>query len=256
MAYIPALKGFITDVPEIWLKRKDDRVFHYNKLTSSNVTPNTNFTEVTGGWGLYPIAYLPGASTMEMTFESAEFDGELFSMANATDFIEDATGEESEVWGNVEFEVEGEGSATTTDEVDIYLPLQPPAGTKYYINGLSEQPADDSGELEAGEFKVGTFSQDGKRYKATITFGTALDVGSVLVVNYVYTKKLLTAKINNQRTFVGSAMLRWPVYSAGNEVDAAEVKGYFLMKIYRCRVTQFPGFDASLDNRLLVQQCA
>lgn len=56
MAYVPALRGYITDVPEIWLKRTDNRVFHFDQISSSNVSPDTQFTEVNGGWSLYPVA--------------------------------------------------------------------------------------------------------------------------------------------------------------------------------------------------------
>lgn len=59
MAYVPELRGYITDVPEIWLKRTDNRVFHFDQISSSNVSPDTQFTEVNGGWSLYPVAYLP-----------------------------------------------------------------------------------------------------------------------------------------------------------------------------------------------------
>ena len=50
MAYIEKLQGYVTDVPEIWLNRQDGRKFHFDKLSSSNVSPENNFTEVNGGW--------------------------------------------------------------------------------------------------------------------------------------------------------------------------------------------------------------
>ena len=94
--YVPSLKGYVTDVPEIWLKRADDKVFHFDQLSSSNVSPDTQFTEVTGGWSLYPVAYLPGQSTMEMTFESSQFDADLFALATNTEFKSEAM----EIWGS------------------------------------------------------------------------------------------------------------------------------------------------------------
>lgn len=50
--YIPAYKGYITDVPEVWFKRSDRKIFHYDKITACSVTPNANFTEVDAGWSL------------------------------------------------------------------------------------------------------------------------------------------------------------------------------------------------------------
>jgi hypothetical protein len=44
--YVPAFKGYITDVPEMWFKRCDGEVFHFDELTQASVTPNTQFTEV------------------------------------------------------------------------------------------------------------------------------------------------------------------------------------------------------------------
>ena len=42
MAYIEKFKGYVADVPEVWFKRIDGRVFHYDKLTSASVTPQVN----------------------------------------------------------------------------------------------------------------------------------------------------------------------------------------------------------------------
>ena len=103
--YIPSLKGYVTDVPEIWLKRKDDKVFHFDQLSSSNVSPDTQFTEVNGGWSLYPVAYLPGQSTMEMTFESAQFDADLFALASNTEFKTESV----ELWGTANIAAETAG---------------------------------------------------------------------------------------------------------------------------------------------------
>lgn len=54
--YIPAYKGYVTDVPELWFKRNDGRIFHFDQLTAFNASPNVNFTEVNAGWSLYPVA--------------------------------------------------------------------------------------------------------------------------------------------------------------------------------------------------------
>lgn len=59
MAYIESLKGYIIDVPELFLERNDGQRFHFNQITTSNVTPDTQFMEVNAGWALLPVAYLP-----------------------------------------------------------------------------------------------------------------------------------------------------------------------------------------------------
>lgn len=55
MAYIENLKGYITDVPEIFLNRQDGQKFHFDKISSSNVTPDNQFNEVNGGLKLSPF---------------------------------------------------------------------------------------------------------------------------------------------------------------------------------------------------------
>ena len=55
--YIEQFKGYITDVPELWFKRKaDGRIFHFDQLTSGSMSPDVQFTEVNGGWSMFPVA--------------------------------------------------------------------------------------------------------------------------------------------------------------------------------------------------------
>ncbi len=48
--YVPAYKGYIADVPQVWFKRCDGEVFHYDEITQASVNPQTNFTEINAGW--------------------------------------------------------------------------------------------------------------------------------------------------------------------------------------------------------------
>ena len=310
--YVPALKGYVTDVPELWLKRKDDKVFHFDQLSSSNVSPDTQFTEVNGGWSLYPVAYLPGQSTMEMTFESAQFDADLFALATNTEFKD----ENVEVWGHAVAEAEEDAQDTYVIETEESL-----TGATIYINGFKktvgvagtpeyqytavapengDNPASNgwyelnegvytltedttvtasktyyervtsnsgSGSTEsqtadttdAGDgvntyagFDVEASEQDSSTgvYKTRIVLadGTGIAKGDQISIDYYITQSLSTIQVDNQQTFVGEAMLRWPVYSSGEEVKAAGVKGYMLMHIYKCRCTAMPGFDTSYKS--------
>lgn len=375
--YVPALKGYVTDVPELWLKRRDEKVFHFDQLSSSNVSPDTQFTEVNGGWSLYPVAYLPGQSTMEMTFESAQFDAELFSLATNTEFKDDVV----EVWGHATVTVDEANQDTYVIETDKSL-----TGAKLYINGFlvargveggasvpfdstqwtyGYEEASMSGvtnpktaglyelnltedsyayipqTIEVGDSLTGTlYVSDGdggyeltddvtaqadtvyykkelkaeeyrhEQYELTTdetvdaektyytrvavpagSEGIALDaltneqkagvntvagfnvgaseidastgvyktriiladpsglaVGDQIDIDYCTEETLSTIQVDNQQTFVGEAMLKWPVYSSGEEVKAAGVKGYMLMHIYKCRCTAMPGFDTSYKS--------
>lgn len=328
--YVPALKGYVTDVPELWLKRKDDKVFHFDQLSSSNVSPDTQFTEVNGGWSLYPVAYLPGQSTMEMTFESAQFDADLFALATNTEFKDDKV----EVWGHAEVDAEPE-QENSTQSTFIIESEDDLTGAKFYINGYA--PADgvagaltsaSGGDSETGtagatvdvfeytaktlqngdnpqrlglyvntateqsatpvyvlttdtEAQSGTTYYEKKAksnlangvntvagfdvlpseadestgtYKTKIILATSgtdivgLKKGERLSVDWYREETLSTIQVDNQQTFVGEAMLKWPVYSSGEEIKAAGIKGYMLMHIYKCRCTAMPGFDTSYKS--------
>ena len=363
MTYVPSLKGYVTDVPEIWLKRKDNKVFHFDQLSSSNVSPDTQFTEVNAGWSLYPVAYLPGQSTMEMTFESAQFDADLFALATNTEFKNETV----EVWGSAIIEATEEGQHEFVIESEADL-----TNAKFYINGFTQinvekgalskkgyfvavtpaqgdSPADknwfeyvdgkyiatadaaveagktyykfeemaDAANENTGYTKVDdvtnanpkqsgwyevndngeyvltedatpgsgktyytknsadtyTADQDDKAGVHTVASFRVLDTvkdsstgvyrtkiiltskdnsglakGDQLEVSYVYAKSLATIQVDNQQTFVGEAILKWPVYASGEETKAAGVKGYMIMHIYKCRCTAMPGFDTSYKS--------
>ena len=84
--------------------------------------------------------------------------------------------------------------------------------------------------------------------RITLSDATGIKAGDIVAINYCYSATVETAKIDNQQTFVGEAILRWPVYSSGEEVKAAGVKGYCMMHIYKCRCTAMPGFDTSYKS--------
>ena len=71
--YVKDFGGYIADVPRLWFKRCDGRVFYFDELTAATVTPQVNYTEVNAGWSLYPVAYLPGQSTFEMSITSKQY---------------------------------------------------------------------------------------------------------------------------------------------------------------------------------------
>ena len=84
--YVEKFAGYIADVPRLWFKRCDGRIFYFDELTAATVSPQINYTEVSAGWSLFPVAYLPGQSTFEMQITSGKFEADLFVMTNATKF--------------------------------------------------------------------------------------------------------------------------------------------------------------------------
>lgn len=61
MAYVKSVDGYIADVPYVWFKRCDGKVFFYDELTAASVTPNQSTQDINAGWSLFPVATLPGA---------------------------------------------------------------------------------------------------------------------------------------------------------------------------------------------------
>lgn len=240
MAYMPPLQGYVADVPEFWFKRIDGKQFHYTELTNASVTPQVNFTEVQAGWSLYPVAYLPAASTLEMQLTSGQFDTSLFALANGGDFEADST-YKMPVTENLAV-TSGIVTLGTTENV---------TASDVVINGMDRVTGSTPA---AGKFAVATTGTEAP-YTTTITFNaTDFADGDIVEVHYALTKSnAVSLNVTNDRAAIGEAILRWPVYNGGENVsqatfNGASIKGYVLMRVYRCRITAVPGFDTSYKS--------
>lgn len=222
--YIPAFKGFIADVPEVWFTRCDKRTFHFDKLTSVSGTPQIETTDINGGWSLFPLAQLPGQSTYDIEMTSAEFNADIFSMANAVDFEKDTFTE----YVTEYVELDSTGKGTLTGE---YAPDQ----SVVYLDG---KLGEDKTEINV------TVAGEGAARVATITYAD----GAGQTIQVMYTKEhanAMVAKMDNQKTAVGTLLEKWPVYNSGDDCTKSAIVGYYYVRVYRCRVTQTPGIDSS-----------
>ena len=52
----------------------------------------------------------------------------------------------------------------------------------------------------------------------------------------------------NRDSVIGEAFMRWPIYSANADCADSAIKGYVELHVFRCRVTQGPGFDSSYKS--------
>lgn len=177
---------------------------------------------------------------MEMTFESAQFDSDLFALAtnqtfdkevvDVTDFYEVVISAEKTAELATPYAVKGTGAA---------------AGTEVNINGLTVAKGETP---EAGQFVVAdsTGGVDGAAFKTVLTFADNL-AGKTISVYVDRKVEADTITVDNQQTFVGNALLKWPVYSSGDEegLAAGGVKGYLYQKIFKARCTAQPGMDTS-----------
>ena len=233
--YIPEFQGYIADVPRMWFKRCDGRVFYFDELTQASVTPQVNYTEINAGWSLFPVAYLPGQSTFEMQVTSGKFEADLFVMTNATTFEANANYEvpKTEI-------LELDGSA----EVEL---LEDPVSGSVSIAGMEETAQSPT----AGTFKVtpAVWTQTTPPTISThakITFSAVSDVeGGKVEVNYFYKKAAQEANITNQSSAMGEAIMVYPVYGNGDDCTDSSIIGHVYVRVYKCRVTAQPGFDAS-----------
>lgn len=233
--YIPAYKGYITDVPELWFKRNDKKIFHFDQLTAANMSPNVNFTEVNAGWSLYPVAYLPGQSTMEMQCTSGQFNAELFAMANGQNFAE----KEFYVPFTKTFEVDS--TKVVTLEHDGIVD-----NDDYPVTVEGMERVDGDGTIATGCYDVSAVTAN----KCTITVGDMTNDEGITSIDVTYYVKqnVKAIDIDNKSTAVGSLIAKWPVYSSGEEGNAGGVKGHLIMHVGKCRITAMPGFDTSYKS--------
>lgn len=118
------------------------------------------------------------------------------------------------------------------------------------ISGLTEAET-----VAAGKFKVsitkfakGTEDNEDTPAETVITFNTGdVKVGDTIRVSY--RRRVVSAgtvaAMTNGTTAKGELFMHFPVYSDGSDCTESAMKGMVHFHVYRCRVTQTPGFDAS-----------
>lgn len=226
--YVEALKGYVADVPKVIFKRCDGRKFLFDELTAATVTPQMNPMEINAGWSLFPVAVLPGQSTFEMSITSGKFDAELFSMANATEYVDNAdyampTAERHEIDANHQITL-----------------LETPIEDSVSIKGMEEVDQNP----DAGEFTVDAATKK-------ITFNEA-EEGTIEVI-YDYKKAVAEAIIDNKSSAIGEASCIWPVYGSGDDCSESAIVGYYIVKVFRARITTVPGMDTSYKSAATFQ---
>lgn len=169
MLYIEKYDGYIADVPNIEFVRCDGTLFAYDELTSASMTAGHNMITITGGQGNFPLAYIDTDSTLELTFESAKFQTEIFEMANGVTTVEGDFG----VIESNRYDVES--------GLKITLPFEVQANS-VKIRGLEEVASD----IAAGKFTVAiTASAAAVDGSTVITFNEGdVTVGQTIRVSY------------------------------------------------------------------------
>ena len=226
--YVESLKGYVADVPKVIFKRCDGRKFLFDELTAATVTPQMNPMEINAGWSLFPVAVLPGQSTFEMSITSGKFDADLFSMANATEYAE-----------NEDYAMP---TAERHEIVASHITLlETPIEDSVAIRGMTEVSTNPTA---AGEFKVDYENK-------TVSFHSS-EVGTVEVI-YDYKKTVQEAVIDNKSSAIGEASCIWPVYGSGDDCSESAIIGYYVVKVFRARITTVPGMDTSYKSAATFQ---
>lgn len=231
MLYLEKYKGFMADVPNITFIRCDGTPFSYDTLTSASMTHNHNTITITGGQGAFPLAYIDTDSSLEFTFECAEFNMDIFELANAAKIVEGDFGS----YETGRYEVE--------NGLKITLPFETKSGS-VLIRGMEEASA-----AAAGKYVV-TITASGAETagKTEIAFNTG-DVAVGDAVRVTYQRRIVgSAAVSVKTTSTaakGSLYADWPLYSDGASCVDATIRGILHLIIYRCRVTALPGFSNS-----------
>lgn len=218
----------------MWNINGDGRIFYFDEITQANASPNVQYTEINAGWSLFPVAYLPGQSTMEISMTSGQFNAELFALANGTNFDADAT--------YTTYITEHLTPDATAHTVTL---KETPVENSVSIAGMDQGTAAAEPQAASGNDPAvnAKFAVSAK----VVTFPASI-TGEVEISYEYVVSGAKVAQIDNQTSAIGEAVFKWPVYNSGEDCTDAAVKGYVIMKVYRCRVTQMPGFDTSYKS--------
>ena len=210
----------------LFVKRCDGRIFYFDELTNATVTPQVNYTEINAGWSLYPVAYLPGQSTFEMSITSGKFEADLFVMTNATEFST-----------NSAYQVPCTEILTPDGANEVELAHKPVTGT-VSIAGMEETAQ----TVTSGKYKV---DNSGEVTKIIFFAG---DIADTVTISYFYAEEAQEANIDNRSSAMGEAIMVYPVYGNGDDCTDSSIIGKVYVRVYKCRVTAQPGFDASYKS--------
>jgi len=234
MLWIDKYNGYLADVPNIEFVRCDGTVYSYDEISTASMTANQNNITITGGQGNFPLAYIDTDASLEFTFESAQFDVDIFELANAATITDGD-------YGTVE-----SARYDVTTGYKVTLPFEVKEGS-VYIRGLEE-----ASDASTGKFKVAiTAAGASTAGSAEITLDSA-DASVGDQVRVAYKRRIVNGGMVNVKTTSttakGELYVHWPIMSAGDNCADAAVKGILHLHIYRVRVTALPGFNSSYKS--------
>lgn len=232
MIYVPELKGFIVDVPNITFIRCDKEVFYYDNVSTSNITPAENRLTINGGQGSFSLASIKTDSTLDITFASADFGIDMFSMASGENIVT----KERAIVESGRFNVTA-NTLTIPHVVHV---------DKIKIRGLKNAGETGEGVLEPGTFTAK--ASESPNLETVVTFADgAVTPGTDVVVTYHRNiKENQTVQVKTDGVGAkGSIWAEYPIYSGGSGCENAAILGKLLIHIFMVQATQNPGIDSS-----------
>ena len=218
MTYLDAAKGYIADVPEIIFYRSDQKVFHFDELTSFSFEAKNDPIIIRCGHSRHPVAFIDALKEMNIEFETAGITGELFTMSA------------SKVTQKAEFSSLESKRYTVNHDNQIILPFLV-KDNSISIRGLTyaQAPA------------AGAFSSEAADASTILTFSPD-DFKEGDDVRVAYKRVIQDAEVITTTTrlkaVTGSVTVHWPVYSGTRDGQDSAVKGYLHMLIYRVKLTE------------------
>jgi hypothetical protein len=205
--YLEEYKGFLYDVPVIDFIRCDKKVFHYEKVSTSDANFNQDTTPINGGWGKLPLGFIETGMTQEVTFASAEFGLDMFEMANAAKMTKG---------DYATFEMDKFAVTKPDSALIITLPFECKAGT-IVVPGFEV-----GNESATGVVTVSiTAAAAATNGSTVLTFYTGdVNVGDELMVGYkrrVVNGNRVLVK-NTSTTAKGELYLHYPISSSGDDL--------------------------------------
>lgn len=219
MTYLDAAKGYIADVPEIVFYRCNQKVFHFNELTSFHFETKNDPIVIRCGHSRHPVAFIDALKEMNMEFESAAITSDLFAMSA------------SRVTQKAEFSSLESKRYTVNQNNQIILPfLVKDKSVSIYRLTQAQAPA------------PGAFSYEVKDSQTILTFDPS-DFGEDDDVRVAYKRIIQDAEVMTTTTrlkaVTGSVTVHWPVFEKDEEnnlwvtvADRAELMGTNYVPIF------------------------
>lgn len=184
---------------------------------------NQSTIDINAGQDLFPVAVLPGSSTLEMQMTIANFDSSIFELAEAG----------SMTTTNAHKSPVTEVKTVANNAITL---SKTPVANSVSINGLTE-----ASTIASGKFVVDIANK-------TVTFNTGEESGDIEVSYLTVDTTASEMVVDNKSSAIGTAYARYPVYSSGSDCTASGISGYVVVEIFRCRVTGHPTLGGSYKS--------